>query len=888
MTESKDLQLELEEIRLNKYYCTRSVSKFPDGENGDSTPILNRNTIRTPELMNKIQKYHSMLKTDYQVDHLFPPNCRYYEKHPEGFFVVIEEPPAFRTISIDKDLSSEIQSLKSSGHWEEYGYENWQKENHGPPYQFTLALPYTVFCLAFTESYDHLGGQVFFRTQQITGFSDILLKAPFLNISDSHNICFGNKIHHGPKRSIYADVNHAISTFWSTIFNTDYLYNYVAYQNIPLLCDYFTWQYHSNIDPMFIYSADWIKEKDITIGTQIDRMKAWLSERSCHDHKQFEYRTLKDLFQQSSEKGRAKVPGVKGLTEPLLFDISNSMKLGENVYVSVGDSFKNNYDQMIYVDSYMGFRKSPRPLYISLERHDGRIFKWKLTKKVCEYIAEKIKAERHLSEATLPNGLVIKSGDILEMKNAYGQNIYRKIFYIRYSRTGEVEARVGAEYYIVNNIEKDTQIFDVSNPKYFDMTLSKDEQYYIIKRDHFDANHIIKAASCNFDSIDTGRDSGGLVMKFRENRGLDQGHRYNIPIGSNENTFRKIYPMDNLKTLPEIFTVGRRLMYIYRETETGSIVEKEPTVIPNLGIVIEYACSIRKAASDQIVKHNFIQDDRFALESWNHVYDFEIGDKVVVANWENPIDMLTVKQIQGFVEDKNTGDISFTLVDKNENVTSYKYIDGAKRLARLGSVRKITNVWGELTSGMKIVANQARISMFPKKDTNIIIGFLYDTGGEEPLVLCSNANTLWYSDVINNFDIIKMDDEAWKTKQHASINPSKMRYQSGDILQGQHYYKNDIGYLVYIPRDQRTVRASSLAYYQSYDDNFVFDKSFTEDVMFDIFPNPRLTVTQENKLGLVNVFPNFHGMFTKTDESHSPYKVANDRRSILNDVSSDN
>jgi len=63
-------------------------------------------------------------EVQYKVDHLFPPNCRYYEKHEEGHIVLIEEPPAVRTIAVDKDMSNEIESLRSIGKLAEYGYEN--------------------------------------------------------------------------------------------------------------------------------------------------------------------------------------------------------------------------------------------------------------------------------------------------------------------------------------------------------------------------------------------------------------------------------------------------------------------------------------------------------------------------------------------------------------------------------------------------------------------------------------------------------------------------------------------------------------------------------------------------------------------------------------------
>ena len=869
------MSIQLNEIRLNSYYATEAISEYPATASGDSKPFINKRTIRTNELFKKIRTDQSFVKHEYQVNHLFPPNCRYYEKYSSGFFVVIEEPPAFRTITIDKCMANEIAALTSSGNLKKYGYENWTKEHPSRPYRFTLALPYVIFCLAFDNKYNCIKGRVFFRTQQISGFSDILLKAPFLNISDDQTICFGDRINKGPKRSIYSDVNYTISTFWSTEFNPDYIYNYVAYQNIPGLCDYHTWEYYSNIDPMFIYTADWIQVSDTTIGTETDMMKKMFEENNT---KEFGYNTLANLFHTSSEEEIMDVPGMKNIKDMLLFDVAKTVLMNDEIFVDIGDSFKNNKGEIIYVDSYMGFRKMINPMYISLERFDGKLLKWKLTSSVNAYISEKIKNERHFTEATLPNGMVIKPGDILQMKNIHDQEIYRKVHYIRPHIQRGVEARLDSEYYIIDNIEKDTKVIDLTKPKYYEMTLNTDDQYIIIQTKS-NTTPIISIVICNFIDIVPNKNSK-LIMRFES---PDKEKRFRIPMDENSGD-RKIYniPSSSSHRLPSVFVMGRHIKE-HSITDNSFMKDGQLMVLPNMGVLKELSSRINTPYPSRLIG-KFVQGNKFKLEGWNHIYEFEIGDKVVVANWEDPHDMLTVKQIQGFVENEDTGDVLFTLVNKNNDITNFKYIDGQEKIAKLGSVRKIINKWDVLSAGMKIIANKAGISMFPKKDTNIIIGFLYDTGGSEPLVLCSNANTLWYSDVIEKFNVIKMDDARWKKKIHAPIVPSKMRYQAGDILKGRSYYKNVSGYLAYKSIYGRTIRAININEYclQSTSNTFKFDKIFTEDVIFDSFPNPRYTASQENLLGFINVYPNFHGMFTEAHNGESQYSVINDRRSILN------
>jgi hypothetical protein len=90
--------------------------------------------------------------------------------------------------------------------------------------------------------------------------------------------------------------------------------------------------------------------------------------------------------------------------------------------------------------------------------------------------------------------------------------------------------------------------------------------------------------------------------------------------------------------------------------------------------------------------------------------------------------------------------------------------------------------------------------------------------------------------------------------------------------------------LTYRPRESRTIRGQYLAYYGDYEESYSFDtdKRFTHDAIFDSFPNPRLTSGQEDNLGHVHAFPNFHGMYTVTKGYNSAYLFPNDPRSLLN------
>lgn len=866
--------MELDEIKVNNFYSTRLISEYKEGENGDSTPIINKRVIRTAELINKLKNTITIdPEKKYVVDHLFPPNCRYYEHHKEGHLVVIEEPPAFRTIAVDKDMANEIESLRSSKKLEEYGYENWLAENSKKPYMFNLAIPYAVFCLAFTKSFEPLGGKFFFRVQPISGFSDPLCKAPLLNISDDQSVCFGDRAYKGPHKSIFSDVNHVISTFWSTIFNPDYIYNYLAYQEVAGLCDYLTWEYYSHSDPMFIYNADWIKY-DSTIGSTINTVRDWIfSSNRNRVPEELNYNTLAELFTSQTEKGLEKVPGVD-VEEPLIYDVCQYIYVGD-LPLFIGDSIKSKNDQSLYVDSFLGFRKVSQPVYVNIQREDGRLFRMRLTNKVKEYIEEKLKQERYETEVKIPNGITLKAGDILVMKNIYDHDVYRKINYLRKNVDGTLEGSFGGEFYIIENLPSNVSVLDISKPEYMGIKLEVNKEFFVL-RGCSSVSPIIQVSFADFKEIIPGNRTS-LMMKFTESKGDNRGYNYSINYTNTDEL--KVFDVENARKLPPVFRMGRKLMYARNRGRQHPGPDRA-YVISEIGAVgTPHSVSLRQASYDQW-KEKFIKDDVFKVEAHDLDLEFKIGEKVVVANWQNPIDMLTVKQIEGFVENTESGTISFALSDKNNNLSSHTYISHGA--IKVGSIRKITNKWQDLAAGMKITANKPGVSMFPKKDTNIIIGFLYDTGGPEPLVLCSNACTLWYSDVIEKFNITTMKNKKWKQLKHAPINPSKMRIQNGDLINGLRSYKTDAGYIAYIPNNSRTIRALQLAYFTDYEEGYPFDSRFTKDVQFDSFPNPRLTASQETKLGFMNGFPNFHGMYTATSQYFSQYLFTNDPRSILN------
>jgi len=260
--------------------------------------------------------------------------------------------------------------------------------------------------------------------------------------------------------------------------------------------------------------------------------------------------------------------------------------------------------------------------------------------------------------------------------------------------------------------------------------------------------------------------------------------------------------------------------------------------------------------------------------------EFSIGDKVVIADWENPINMLSVKVIQGFKFVEGVGDVAVITADKHGNLHQTPFIDIQNGAVYVGRIRKIVNEFGKLKAGTKITSKIAGIPHFPKKDTNIIIGFITDTDGTEPLVLCSNCCTLWYSDVVENFSKITMKAKKWATTPHAAIDVSKIKYQPGDIIVGGSEYRNVMGWMVFRLSGTKVLKILDFNYYTQYPDYYTLDRYVAANSRLDCIPNPRFTAKDVAELKLEAAWPNFHGRFYKCDSSR--FKFLSDERSMIN------
>jgi len=197
-------------------------------------------------------------------------------------------------------------------------------------------------------------------------------------------------------------------------------------------------------------------------------------------------------------------------------------------------------------------------------------------------------------------------------------------------------------------------------------------------------------------------------------------------------------------------------------------------------------------------------------------------------------------------------------------------------MIKTGYIRKVTNEFKNLSVGTKIKARKSGIACFPKKDVNIIVAIIID-GPYEPLILCSNGCTLWYSSIMNDFQKIKMTSKRWEKLQHIPLDISKIKFQSGDIINWRSTYKNSHGYLLFDPSPTRFLKALPISYYTTYPDIRRFDKYFMQEAIFDCIPTPRLSPSSQNTLPLIRGFFDFHGGVIK-DSSEKHFLIFTNER----------
>jgi hypothetical protein len=864
------------DIRINKNYTSLLLSELPDVRaSKDHTKALPIKRLKVMPTNDYLRKYSDSMS---QSPTILPAGCRYVEPLTNGDQIyVIEQQSQFRTVAMSLGFTLMHEQLKARNLLDEYGIRDFltkeRKELSGGStyYKVNLAFPYVIFCIYVNKSYQVQVGYSFLRINPMLGLSDYLLKMPLSNISDNQTICFGSRLNNKQYETAAEAVNATIDVFWTSVFNLDYTYNISAYKEVSGISNFLEWQHLSKVDPMFIYRVDWIKYKH-NIFNLIEDIKNYMGAKNKSMTGSAVYDNFVKTFTSPVKIAEVTTGKIRKKIEGVYYDIANGYYISEILRLEVGDSFKNEKGSKEYhIISFIGIRgENPNIIRMS---YNKKLFNFKLTKKSIIYLRKRVEADRYLPTFKVNKKLELKADDIITYKNNIGAKVYKRVFYIRKSIDDKPEIKLGGEYYIARNLPKEIQLFNQQKPVIYDMNLKKGSEYLY-------SPHTIGGAifhqieKCKYDGIDVGSNNN-LMYVFKS---INQHRDVSIPMNepSKEGHKRRLFPPLKKSSLcknAEVISAGRSLKrFVDHSTEKSAKVYKGSSgYMYNVNVAMENVEGVN-------IKNLIKKETMFQVDTHLGFIEFKIGDLVVVANWKDPLSVLNIKRIEGFkVEDKESfTELSFILVDKSGKLSTEPFV--SNDVIRTGYIRKITTKFEDLSSGTKIIATKGNISNFPKKDINIVIGIIID--GPNPLILCSNGCTLWYQDLIDNFELIKMDSDEWKAKDHVQLDPKKIKFQAGDIVIPS--YADSVreqGYLMIQIRSSRSLKYHPLSYYTTSMENFHADKSFQDECVLDCIPNPRIGKAKQDKDGYVPANTNFHGGMEPVDQAAFLY--VNDPRSLI-------
>ena len=439
--------------------------------------------------------------------------------------------------------------------------------------------------------------------------------------------------------------------------------------------------------------------------------------------------------------------------------------------VSIGDII--NYDKSDYyindiiIDSNTGF-----PAYFSLEDKEGKLKTIEISKVNQSQFEIKYPVIECLQ---LADGNEVKIGDAVVLQYPFKK--VRTIEKIRMGRDGnpEVLLKGDTDYYLLDKIGA-TKLGDII-PQLSGIKLNKDDAYILYRK----TDDVFKYfANVKYDSYEISTE-GYIILKFNEtNMQAGQSARkwriYDSSVEHHQDEWQ-LHLKSDVKLLEN--RTFRILNKLYQNKNKDIYLVKDAVIFDErkyAGVVPSY--NHEEAINDILTE----KGTRLFIPSYDVDIDFSVGDTVIVADWDNLYCMVTPRVIHAFIYE-NQCLFVLTIDPDTGAMRKDKYIDFKNNIVYVGSIRKIDLNVKNLENGTLIVAQEAWIQNFPKKDVNKIIGVITDTITHPPLVLCSNGLTIW-ADELNQFKLIKKGARGYKSlfeKIVPVVNPKDLKDQLGDL-----------------------------------------------------------------------------------------------------------
>lgn len=748
-----DLSGTCRDLVISKNYIS-SMTAITDENYNVFVPYKRTNLLTLNDFYERLMNTVSVKGT------VIPRNCRYIDTVDTGYkILVIEDPPTIRSVLVDMDFSSATERFKITGKDKIKSVKDLIGEKR--PHRMRLSFPFVIYLILFSPSNRFHRMKIFYRLSPITSPDDYLLLANLPNISGLQHVCLGDI--NSPYENLSTGVNAVIDSFWFNTFNTDYITNYQQYSKIaPEFQDFVSWAYNTAIDPMFIFSVKYLKHERNLKQECTQTFREFVAPETDSGTL---YQLLYKLISSSQKVIDGKLHTAKSGSVESYFI--------KNKAVSIGDTItyenKTRYINDIIIDQNTG-----NPSYFSLEDENGNTEMVSVSSiqqsqfEIKEPLLEKLK---------LADGSEVSAGDSVVLQYPFKR--IRTIEKIRMGRDGnpEVILKGDNELYLLHKIGA-VKMGDIK-PQVNGINVNKDDEYILYRKtnDIFKYFSYVKYVNYEVSS------EGYIVLNFIEDK------KY-IPSASSPRKWR-VYD-ESVEHSSDEWALHLKSDFKLLKSGTFRIAnklfqnkEKDIYVVNDSILFDERKYSGKVPGYDPHVAINDIlieNGNKLFIPSYDIDIEFNIGDTVVVADWDNVYSMVTPRVINAFICENRCLYI-LTLDPETGEMRKDKYIDFNANIVYVGSIRKIDLNVKDLEYGTLISAKEAWIQNFPKKDVNKIIGVISDTVTNPPMILCSNGLTIW-ADEIDQFNLITKSSRSYKSalgKIVPAVDPKELKDQLGDF-----------------------------------------------------------------------------------------------------------
>lgn len=814
----------LKEVIINEN--DTSLVESVTNDKGESEPITRKRVIKTHTYMRNI------LNKAEQRCELLPKNCRLVQSNGPQTFFVIEQQPEIRPVRFNYDFNRELSKIKSEG---VIDYTSIQKLiNINGQNMLKLAFPYIVFLISIKDHspdrWECKSFRVFFRMHQIKRMNDYLFIANLLNLSDRNSLCFGGGVVLDKNRlSLSEAAEKLVNEFWIRPFRYEYESRHVMYKNTSILNNFLLWAYYTQKDPMFIYSAKWLLH-DRNIGQELNAMLLETDSTSTQTR-------FSSFFIDTAQ------PSTNSPKE-INFE---TLRLNDRI-LTIGDQLTYN-DKKLFVYNFIGDRDGPTHI-VFIDEKGNELEPIQITSALKLDWNKQIENQLNNYVNVIKLGEdEIKVGDIIRIVST---NMYEIVKNIRISRDSLVELECGGKFYIA----REGNIKPVKSVDTNGIELNPNTEYIICDTQ---LQHGYTGRMSNIRN----NGSNNLIVYFKDNvTNIENG----ISINALEEKDVLIFPQEDDK-IRELSTF-RYMNKLYNNNDNRYLIVKNCGVYDRRGNENEQFIHLFDRTT---ILRDILNADKTTLSipGIDKDINFTVGEKVVVGDWDQPNElMFKIREIVGFVVEHNK--LLFQLKYSDDDIVNVEYINLDSGSINVGYIRKVVSEYNNIPVETYIIANQAGIHNFPKKDRNKIAAFIIDS--DEPLILFHSGLTMWYSDLEQKFDlIIPGTPEHNKIRKFRTLDVNTIDWQSGDLCvnTNNHYLlNNDNPYMgiVYMQIHSDFVKSGSLRSRARVSNEI--DPSFKRYGIID----PRYA--KKDSIVEYENIPNFHNGYYKTStDGYYPYTI---------------